>query len=80
MGEIIKKWRLYVVQLLVLKKLIIQLLLAFKTIFKEVNGYKDQFWNGITTHALSKICIGIINAKLFEMVSFISFQKIKLQI
>lgn len=26
----------------------------------EINGYKNHFWNGLTTEAFSKICVGII--------------------
>ena len=44
---------------------------------KQINGYTDQFWNGITTHALSKICIGIINNKLFRNGLFHIFSKNK---
>lgn len=44
---------------------------------KKVNGYKDQYWNGITTHALSKICVGIVNAKLFRDGLFHIFSKNK---
>tara|TARA_Y100000591_G_C21718446_1_gene637397 strand:- start:42 stop:899 length:858 start_codon:yes stop_codon:yes gene_type:complete len=44
---------------------------------KNINGYKNQFWNGITTHALSKICIGIIRAKLFRNGLFHIFSKNK---
>ena len=32
---------------------------------KKINGYKNYIWNGITTDALSKICMGIINKNLF---------------
>ena len=44
---------------------------------RQINGYNDQIWNGITTHALSKICIGIIKAKLFRKGTFHIFSKNK---
>ena len=44
---------------------------------KELNGYNDQFWNGITTHALSKICIGIIEKNLFKNGLYHIFSKKK---
>ena len=40
-------------------------------------GYKDQFWNGITTLALSKICLGIIRHELFKNGIFHIFSKKK---
>ena len=33
---------------------------------KKISGYKDQYWNGITTFSLSKICFGIIKYNLFR--------------
>ena len=44
---------------------------------KKIKGYKDQFWNGVTTLALSKLCVGIINAKLFRNGLFHIFSKNK---
>lgn len=44
---------------------------------KKLNGYNDQFWNGITTHALSKICIGIIEKNLFKNGLYHIFSKKK---
>ena len=44
---------------------------------KKINGYIDQFWNGITTYALSKICVGIIKNKLFKNGLFHIFSKKK---
>ncbi len=44
---------------------------------RQISGYNDQIWNGITTHALSKICIGIIKAKLFRSGLFHIFSKNK---
>ena len=35
---------------------------------KKINGYKNYIWNGITTDALSKICMGIINKDLFLVI------------
>lgn len=32
---------------------------------KKINGYKNYIWNGVTSDALSKICMGIINKNLF---------------
>jgi dTDP-4-dehydrorhamnose reductase len=42
---------------------------------KKIKGYKDQFWNGITTLALSRICLGIIKYKLFKNGIFHIFSK-----
>ena len=44
---------------------------------KKIKGYKDQFWNGITTLALSKICVGIIKTKLFRNGLFHIFSRNK---
>ena len=44
---------------------------------KKIKCYKDQFWNGVTTLALSKLCVGIINAKLFRNGLFHIFSKNK---
>ncbi len=44
---------------------------------KQINGYNDQFWNGITTYALSKICIGVIEKDLFRNGSYHIFSKKK---
>lgn len=32
---------------------------------EHVNGYKNHLWNGITTFAFAKICIGIIEKEIF---------------
>jgi len=44
---------------------------------KKVKGYNDQFWNGVTALALSKICVGIIDSKLFRNGLFHIFSKNK---
>jgi dTDP-4-dehydrorhamnose reductase len=31
----------------------------------KINGYKNYIWNGITSNALSKICMGIVSKNLF---------------
>ncbi len=38
----------------------------------KVNGYKNHFWNGVTTRAFAKICLGIINNNVW----FSGFQHI----
>jgi len=45
---------------------------------KKINGYKDQYWNGITTYALSKICVGIIQSNIFKNGLFHIFSKNKI--
>ena len=32
----------------------------------NLNGFTDHIWNGVTTHAFGKICLGIINNNLFQ--------------
>jgi dTDP-4-dehydrorhamnose reductase len=33
---------------------------------KKINGYKNHIWNGVTSNALSRIIMGIINKNLFR--------------
>ena len=44
----------------------------------QIYGYKNQYWNGITTHALSKICLNIIKFKKFQKGLFHIFSKKKI--
>jgi dTDP-4-dehydrorhamnose reductase len=44
----------------------------------QIYGYKDQYWNGITAHALSKICFNIIKLSRFQKGLFHIFSKKKI--
>ena len=44
----------------------------------QIYGYKNQYWNGITAHALSKICLNIIKSNKFKKGLFHIFSKKKI--